>query len=278
MAFKTYDKLQDIQGSLAPEGVATVNLPLKRSYHYLDMTYSGVTLAQMAYLRLMVNGKAEQTFKGADFLNVQNQFDRMQAASGILRIPFERVGMLTRAARESTIIGTGFPQNLDQNSENYNPIPIATLAFEVEFAAGSFTPVLAFSAQRSEPRPVGQIRKVNNFIYTASGSGEIQIADLPRVDPITRMIFKPSANNITNVLIEADGFKVFDRNTAQNELAQLMGVRDPQTGYWIVDFGEQGYASEYILSRILQDLRITVTTDGAMTIDLQVETVGGLRG
>ncbi len=278
MAFKTYDKLQDIQGSLAPEGVATVNMPLKRSYHYMDMTYSGVTLAQMAFIRLMINGRAEQTIKGADFLDVQNQFELMQAAAGILRISFEREGMKTRTARESTTINTGYPQNLNQDSKFYNPVPISTLALEVEFAAGSFTPVLAFSAQRSEAKPVGQIRKINNFIYTTSASGDFQIADLPRVDPITRLIFKPSANNITNVLIEADGYKAFDRSTAQNEKAQLEGVRDPQTGYWIVDFGEQGYASEYVLTRILQDFRITVTTDGAMTCDLQVETVGGLRG
>ena len=278
MAFQTYDKLQDIQGSLTPEGVAAVNMPLRRSYHFLDMTYSGVTLAQMSYLRLMINGRAEQTIKGADFLDVQNQFERAQAASGILRIPFERTGLLTRTAKESTIIGTGFPQDLNKDSDTFNPIPISTLSYEVEFAAGSFTPVLSFSAGRSEGRPVGQIRKINNFIYQTTGSGDIQIADLPRQDPITRMIFKPSANNITNVLIEADGFKAFDRNTAQNIKAQLEGVRDPQTGYWIVDFGENGYASEYILGRILQDLRITVTTDGAMSIDLQVETVGGLRG
>lgn len=278
MAFTTYDKLQDIQGALSPEGVATVNMPLKRTYHYLDMTYSGVTLAQMAYLRLMINGRAEQTFKGADFLDVQNQFDKANAASGILRIPFERLGMLTRAARESTVIGTGYPQNLDRNSPEYNPIAISTLAFEVEFGAGSFTPVLSFSAARSEAQPVGQIKKVNNFIYEKTGSGDLQIADLPRQDPITRIIFKPSANSISNVLIEADGFKVFDRTTDQNEKAQLEGVRDPQSGYWVVDFGEQGYASEYILGRILQDLRITVTCSGSMTIDVQVETIGGLRG
>ena len=244
---------------------ATCRLPIGRTYHALLLTYSGVTLAQMDEIRLVANGKVFQRFKTGTFLDVLAQFTGRAAASGVIVVDFDRINMKLREGEEFTAIGTGIADD---------PTPITTFNMEVDLSAAAVTPALSLKAIQSEPKALGLIRKIREFSYNAPATGDYEVADLPKGDLIGRIVFESA--NITKVKIERDNRTVFERATAENELIQTDGVRVPQTGYWVYDPTELGYASESLATAGVQDLRITLTMSAAGAVPVTVEYIGPL--
>lgn len=262
---------------------ASLNMPIGLTYHGLLITYSGVTLAQMTELRLKGNGRDIFTTTVED-LDVCNQFNGLEAASGILYLPFDRVKLLTRAGVELSAIGTGAPLNNDAGTPEapnpaYNPTPLSTFQLEIDIDGAATSPALSAKAYQSAPRPLGAFIKRRKFNFTITGTGDFEISDLPKGDLIDKIWLKDNggAGDILGVKLERDNFLSFDRLKAENDLIQQDGVRVPQTDFYVIDPTEQGFGAESIVSAV-SDFRLKVNTSGAVNLVVYVDFIGGLAG
>lgn len=233
---------------------ATCRLPIGLTYNQLGLVFGGTTFEpdDMTEIRLVANGKTIQRWNGTH-LDKVNQFEGRAAATtkDVLFLDCERYGLRTKLGQELTALPSGAANN---------PVPIRTLQLEVDIS-GSTAPTLSALGFQSAARdlkgqmqPVKQVRKFN---YTPSGTGVFEIADLPRVGEINRIVMV-TTDTIDDVEIEVDGYTMFQRTTAENEAAQIDGGRTPQSNYWIIDTTEEGNGGETIRLNGVQDFRLKV--------------------
>lgn len=266
-------RMPDAEG-VAPGQTATFKLPIGRRFHRLAMQYSGVTLAQMPEIRVLLNGKVVQRYS-AEERDKMNQGDKLAAAAGILVLPFDRNKLKTRDGEEMTSINTG---SFDDQGRGINSFHI-----EVDIAAAATAPALKLWATQSEALPggAGTVMHINKRPYTVSGAGEFQISDMVKGGvtsmAINRVYFKPSANVITRLEIERDTRTIFERDAATNErLLAEAGTRSVISGWFTVDKTEAGYGGDPINLVGVNDFRYIGVADGAMTVDVITEYLGGL--
>lgn len=272
---KTTRPMPSFQGVAAGQ-IATLTMPIGLTYHSLLITYSGATLAQMTEIRLKANGRQIFSQSAVD-LDIANQFDGKAAASGILRLDFDRLNLLTRAGQELTAIGTGAPVNNDPASGAYNPTPLSTFQLEIDIDGAAVSPALSAKAIQSAPSPLGALLKRRRFNYSQTGAGEFEISDLPKGDLMNKIWIKQSANNLTKVVMERDNFLSFERTPAENNLIQTDGVRVPQTNWFVIDPTERGFGAESIVSRV-NDFRLKFTASAATDYTIYVDYLGALGG
>lgn len=258
---------------IAAGQTATFKLPIGRRFHELQLAYSGVTLAQLTEMRLFANGKVIHRYSATDRDNL-NQFDGRAAAAGILAIPFDRYKLKTLAGEEETALNTG--------SADANGVAITSLYLEIDIDAAAVAPVLSLTATQSDALPggPGTVLHIQRHTRDAAGAGEFDISDLPRGTAtsiaLNRVIFKPSANDISKVQIDRNQYVIFERSKALNEKVQTDGVRVPQAGYIVVDKTERGYGGDPIDLVGVSDFRYKLTMTGAATLTILSEYLGRL--
>ena len=261
-----------------PEGVtaggtAVFKLPVGRRYHELMLSYAGVTLPQLTEIRVICNGKTIHRYS-ATVRDEINQFDGRVAAAGLLAIPFDRYNLKSRGGEEETALNT---DSFDQNGRG-----IRSLTVEVDIDGAAVAPVLSMWASQSEKLPggAGTILHINKFPRSAAGAGELQISDIPfggvTTQALNRVIFDPSAGDITEAKIERDTYVIWERSKALNERHQTDGVRTPQAGYFVIDKTEKGYAGDPVALVGFADYRYRLECSAAAQIDCYVETLGAL--
>ena len=253
-------KMPSFEGVAAGQ-TATCRLPIGLTYNQLVIAYSGVTLAQMDEIRLIANGKTIQRWVGGSRIDVVNQFDGRNGAAGVLLLDMERYGLRTRAGSELTALGTGV--------KSKNGPTITTLSLEIDINAAAAAPVLSAKAVQSEPREAGVLKHVRTFGYDPAAAGEFEIADLPRLGMMNRIIC--ASSDIDSIRLQRDGYTVFERDTAENEAIQSDGVRVPQAGYWVIDFSEAGNGQDALNIAGVKDLRFTLDMAAAGHVDVIVE-------
>lgn len=273
--------------SVSPGSTASFRLPIGATYEQVITTYSGTTfnLSHMAEIRVVGNGKTIMRFptigakSGGQVLDAWNQFEGRAAANGVLVLDFNRFGIRTRANEELTGLGTGFKRN-KRNAERYRAlggtgVELSTLYLEIDIKSTAVAPVLSAKAVQSPRRPLGLIKEVRAFGYTANASGDFEISDLPRGDLINKFgIFSADVNAVK---VETDRNVRFERTTAENELIQSDGVRVPQAGLWVYDPSEIGNGSEALPTKRVQDLRVTVDMAAPGAVPVLVEYLGTLE-
>jgi len=264
-------KMPSFEGVAAGQ-TATCRLPIGLTYEQLLITYTGATLAQLDAARLVANGEVIQTWTEMTKLDDVNKFDGRAAASGTIVLDLQRFGMLTRAGKEVTNLGTGI------QDRTVDPNPITTLQIEIDINSAATTPTLAATAIQSPAAPAGLVKKVKEFTYTVSATGENQVSDLPKKGLINRIIIgNDSTLGISKVVVERDNFKMFERTSAENELIQTDGVRVPQADYWVIDPSELGYSAEPISLDGVNDFRLYITTTGTGQMPITVEYIAPLE-
>src|SRR5690554_3428227 len=127
-----------------PGSQALIKLPIGRRFHHLFLIYSGVTLAQMTEIRILANGKVFQSFSATQ-RDKMNQFVGLEAANGILQIPFERMGLKNREQQELTAVNTKVP---DQQGRAINALTV-----EIDITSDATAPSLKMVATQSAPVP-----------------------------------------------------------------------------------------------------------------------------
>ncbi len=261
-----------------PEGVsaggtAVFKLPVGRRIHNLMLAYAGVTLAQLTEIRVIANGKTIHRYS-ATVRDSLNQFDGMEAAGGLLVIPFDRFNLKNRGGEEETALNT---DSYDQSGRG-----IGSVTIEVDIAAAAAAPVLSMTSTQSEKivGGSGTVLHINKYPRSAAGAGEVQVSDIPHggitTQALNRAVFVPSAGDITDVKIERDTYILWERSKALNERHQTNGVRVPQSGLIVVDKTEQGYAGDPIAMAGFSDFRFRLEASAAAQIDCYMETLGSL--
>ena len=265
--------------SVAPCQTATVKFPIGNRYHELQVAYSGVTLAQMTEIRMYLNGKVFQTFSGVD-RDKFNQFDGLSAASGILKIPFDRQGLKTLAAEEETAIDTGRIDPLKDPERNGEQV--TSFYMEIDIDPGATAPTFKVNATVSESLGigVGMVLHIKRDTRTFGGKGEFDVSDLAYGKStsmyLNRVWFKPSAGQLDKQRIERNTVVLFERDKALNEFLQGDGVRHPQSGYQVIDRTERGLGGDPIMLVGASDFRYILTASTGMTLTIFSENLGRL--
>ncbi len=252
---------------------ATAKLPIGRRFHELQLTYSGVTLAQITEIRLFANGKVIHRYSGTD-RDSMNQFDGRAAAGGILAIPFDRFNLITQAGREETALNTG--------SVSEAGLSINSLYLEIDIDGAASAPAFSMTATQSDALAggPGTVLHVQRHTRDFAGAGTFDISDLPRGTAtsiaLNRIFFKESANAITDVKLERNQYTIFERSATLNSKVQTDGIRTPQSDIYVVDKTERGFGGDPIDLVGVSDFRYNLTVDGAMTVTAYSEYLGRL--
>lgn len=258
---------------VSPGNTAIFKLPVGRRFHELQLAYSGVTLAQMTEIRVLVNGKPIHRYP-ATVRDVMNQFDGREAANGILVIPFDRYGLKNRAGEEETALNT--------DSVGADGRKIGSLTVEIVIHPDATAPVLSMNATQSERLEggPGSVMHVMHFPRTAGGAGELQVSDLPfgmlTSQALNRVFIKPSAGTIDKVILERDTYTIWEREAALNSMMQQHGIRVPQAGWFVIDKSEKGYGGDPVGLVGFHDFRYRLECSAAATVDFHVEYLGAL--
>jgi len=254
---------------------ALAKLPIGNRFHRLFLIYSGVTLAEMTEIRVLANAKTIHRYSATE-RDVLNQYRGLDAAAGILEIPFDRQDLLTRKGQEETAINTG-----SQNPNSGQIITALNLEVDVdENAVGtpSFQ-VYAEISDRIDGGP-GTVLHVKKHTRSAAGAGELEIADLPfnqrTAMGLNAVFIKPSANDISKIVVERGLYKVFERTKALNERIQTNGYRYPQAGWHAVDFTENRFGGNTLNLVGYQDFRYLLDMTGAAQLNIISEYMGQL--
>ena len=259
-------RLPGIEGASAGN-TAVLRIPRGRTYKQIFMEYSGVTLAQMNEIRVVMNGDVRARFKGADFLDKYNQFEGRAAAAGSIALDFERYNLRTKDAEEITALGTGDPQD---------PTPITSLSLEIDIDAAAAGPQFTFTARTQPASQLGLFKAVKNFVYNPTATGEYDIVDLPLGPVMNRIVLQNT--NITRVQIERDDVIIFDRSKALNAQIQADGVRVPDSDWFVIDPTEIGNGSSGIITAGVQSFNVKITLSTAGAVPVLVEYLDSLAG
>lgn len=268
--------------SVAAGQTATFNLPIGRRYHDLRFALTNITAAQVDMLRIKVNGESIITCTGAELDSI-NQFDGRAAAAGLLSVGFDRFSLYSQQGEEITALQTG-------SADPKTGVSITQFSAELDINAAVVNPAISLTATQSDNDPKvpgpGLIRRLMRYSRTFSAAGIVELSDLPKgtegpkFQIINRTVFKTAA---TNLEIERDNRKVFQRSKTVNDRIQADGVRVPQAGYFVYDPTEEGYDYEGVTlfdpaGRAYQDLRYLLELPAGETTIALVEYLGALQG
>lgn len=267
---------------VAASQTATFNLPIGRRYHDLRLALTNITVAQVGQVRIKANGENIRTYSGPELDSI-NQYDGRAAAGAILTVPFDRFGLYSQKGEEATGIQTG-------SADPKTGVAITQFTLEVDLTAGPVNPAIEVTATQSDNDPKnpgpGVILRVMRYTRIFGAAGIAELSDLPKgtegpkFQGINRVFFKSAA---TNLEIERDNRKIFQRSKTLNDRIQVDGVRVPQAGYFVYDPTEEGYDYEFLTLfddqlRPFQDLRYLLTLPAGETMVALVEYVGALQG
>jgi len=273
----------------AGEGIAvgqtaTFKLPIGRRYHQLRLIGSATTfsVSDITEIRLFINGQVAQRFSGAQ-RDKMNQFDgrhpaTIDATSFELVIPFDRYKLNTLAGEEETALNTG-------SADPKTGQQITSVYMEVDLAnPGGITgtPTFLLLATQSEALAggPGTVMFIQRFTRNIAGSGDFDIADLPRGDAnriaLNRVFFNPDANNITRIVAERNQYIIWDRTSTDNVRVQNDGYRVPQIGWFVIDKTENAAGGDPIDLLGAADFRFRLSVDGAMNPAIIAEYLGTL--
>ncbi len=248
---------------VAAGAIATARLPIGLTYEQLLITYGGATLAQLNEIRIIGNGKTIQRYTSGTRLDQLNKYHGRAAAAGVLVVDFNRYGLRTRAGEEVTALGTG--------ARDTGGIELSTLAVEIDIDGAAVSPTLSVKAIQSAPRPLGLVRWVREFTYSAPASGDYEISDIPKGHLFNTVHFNSAS--INSLEIQRDRFTVFKRTAAENSLVQTDGVRVPQASVFTFDPTEIGNGAEALETAGVHDLRFVLNMSGASSVPVTVESI-----
>lgn len=264
---KVTRKLPSFEGVAAGQ-TATLRCTIGLTYHQILIAYSGATLAQLDALRVIANGQIIWRVTEVSKLDLINRFQGRAAASGVIVVDFDRHNLRTIDGEEVTALGTGHPEDAN---------PITTLSIEVDVNAAASSPVLSAKAIQSEARPVGLVKHIREFNYTASATGLFEISDLPKGHIYNQVFFgNDGVVGYTSITMERDNFIGFDRSKAENELIQNDGYRTVQGDFLVYDPTENGAGSEGLATMNVNDLRFRMQVGATGQIPVTVVSLAPL--
>ncbi len=272
-----WEKLTEVQ-NVAASSTGTIRLPIGWIYHGVFLNLTNITAASINELRVIANGQTIMRGSGVEFdtLNQQLGLAAVSAAS-VLYIPFERLGLQNRTLAEMTSLLTAHPYGDARQTR------ITSLIIEIDLDA-TVAPSLTAYAKR-DPVQAGRplwIKRLSKFTQDFS-SGENQIDRLTtggeQYKAVNRIMIDEAAAMLTEMRIERDNFKAWDRTAALNNAVLANGKfnRAAMAGYFIFDTTEDGFGGNLLDIEGISDLRlITQFASAQVGTNILVEYLGGL--
>lgn len=287
MGLKSTIKLPNPEG-VAAGGTATFRIPVGNRIHSLLLVYNyhatNQNLTHFTELRLFVNGVIFQRFSATQ-RNTLNLFDRKSTTNGVLEIPFDRFGLKTVAAQEETALNTGVADKMGRK--------ISSMYMEVDISGGATIAAsdLSLYAKVSDairtlpngdPAGPGTIPYIRLEQRTSAGADtDFQISDLvnpgvnaPDKVALSRVTFIPSTGSISTLKVDRNNYQIFDRPATLNSAMQANGVRTAQSGYYVIDTGENAQGGDMIDLFGMTDYRYRLGLSAGMTITVLSEYLG----
>jgi hypothetical protein len=241
---------------------ATLNCPVGLTYDRIDFEYSGVTLAQMKNIEVVVNGKPVMTFKDANRIKALNDYYRRSETTGFLTLWFARPEQKTVQEQRLTALGTA---------------DVSTLAINMDIDAGADNPVIVGYAVQSEPAPLGAFIKVREFQFDSAVAGDFEVSTLPKGPRILALhAFKA---DIDNLEVELDSQKVFEGSKTFIQSVQKSYGRFPQTALAThFDTALEGDLSQALVTAGAQDMRFRFGLTSSGAVGVLIEYLDGFAG
>ncbi|TVZ37682.1 hypothetical protein P886_2025 [Alteromonadaceae bacterium 2753L.S.0a.02] len=253
---------------------ATVRLTGPRCYH--DVTVqTNFPFAQINAIRIVANNRTVQEYTG-EALNAFNKFDDLQATDDtFFTVYFDQSGLKQRAHEEMTAFNVGSTNPKDGSI-------LADLELQFDIDAAATNPSVVNSWATVSPVKAGgpgAIRSIYRLPGTAGVSGRWDFDKLPKrtrgAQFLSRLFIK--AANITEIELQRDMRTNWERTAALNTRLQGDSDRNPQAGWFVIDFTEDGYGENRLDVRTVNDLRLKVTSSGAETVEMFAEYIGELE-
>ena len=246
-------------------GTSTVNLLVGRRYHALLLQFmvAGVLATQaeieacVSEVRLIVNGKLMRRFSAADAYKILG-LNGIGFNAGFLPIYFSEPNRASVMDEELT--------SWDLKDEN-------SFTLEIDMTVGAaaivWSGVMVYDYLRNvNPQTQQPFKQIVKWLKQGFnlGSGEVDIDNLPKSNPIQRIhIFTAEA---TRVRVKSDSIDVYDETSEQNEarLAAYGLVQQADTLPAVFDYTQQ--LSDYLPvvgkdGTLLNDLNVKVTMANA---------------
>jgi Viral coat protein P2 N-terminal domain len=241
---------------------ATLNCPVGLTYERIELEYSGVTLAEMKNVEVVVNGKPVMTFKDMARVEALNDYYGRAKTAGFITLHFARPEMNQLNDQRIMALGTQ---------------DVATLAVNIDIAASATAPVIKAHAVLSEPQKLGAFIKVREFQFDASVAGDLEISTLPKGPRIMAAHFFKA--DVDSVEVEIDSQRVFDGSKALIQSLQKTYGRVPQTALAThFDTVLEGDPSQSLSTRNAQDMRFRLELATAGGVSILVEYLDGFAG
>lgn len=255
---------------------AVLSLPIGKTYEQVVFEFSGVTLAQMLYPELILNGKTVQRFDSMQQLQDLNLYYNRNAdasGSGVLPWWFIRPELSDPISRRFTALGTADLQT-------------AQIKFTVSGAAAA--PAIEAYAYKSRQTPLGMITKIKSFPATFATAGQQDIDNIPRSGARIAAIHLIKSD-VSKVYVEVEGRRVLNGLKSSLQVDQEDYGRVPDADFTTIDFLLDGDINHAMATevedppgsgrtRLISDFRIQPTIDTAGSINVLVEYLDGFAG
>ena len=243
---------------------ATLDCSTGLTYDKITFPFSGVTLAQMENVDVLINGKVVQSFKDAQEIVDLNTYYGVTYHAGFLVMFFNSIHMDTNLERRLTGLGTA---------------DIDTLQIRMDIDTAAAAPAIEAFATLSDPAPLGALVKVKSFPTSFATSGKQDIDNLPRGPRILAIhLFKA---DVSEVEVEIDSVTIFEGSKSLIEVDQKDAVhaRAPLTAAAThIDFMLEGDTAQALVTAQAKDFRIRPTIDTAGALRTVVEYLDGFQG
>lgn len=250
-------------GGVSEGATATLNLPIGWNYHSLILTRGGTTFDHdhMTAIRVLADGVPVWDVTGAH-LDDQQEHDGLangNNTTGLSVINFERAGLSLPRQRAATAIDSRL---------------MRTLQVEVDIS-GTTAPTLSAKGLVSTGALAdARIVKKRKFTRTATGSGTLEVSDLPFGSDLINRIFLHHGGNVDSVTMKRDNAIVYERSEAEQNLIQSNGVKTTVSNVFVIDPTETGEGDQAIVTAGVSDFKLELEMGGSDTVTIYVEYLG----
>lgn len=247
---------------------ATLQLPIGVTYNGVLLGLTNVTKAQLTRIVVRTNKKIHIDASGSH-LDAMNTYKGGAVDAGFLLIDFTEHQAKDILSEFAGSIGTGEG--------------VSSLTVEVTIDGAAVNPALKSWGMVSSPAALsGNIHTMIPQTVSYSGAGTWDL-ELPHGEGSAHVIkrvwlFKDSgAGVVSEVEAKKNGLEIHKLPAAANEFIQKHYEGTPPASCYCVDFVAGNHvAGEALTTKDAQDLRLKITTSGAITLTYYIESFANL--
>ena len=244
------------------------------------MTYESVTLgltdiakSKITNLDVRANGKPFQSFKSVADMEAISKYYKHHVATGEVEIPFLRKHFTQAAQARMFNMGVS---DLSTAEISFDIGEITTGSPAVKAKGTRYTHVDKIGNPDKDANRLGAITKIRHFTYASAVAGRYEISDLPKEMFLQALHLK--SDNVAEVKLELNGQVVWELTKAEMVEYLKRHGRDPQTGWYHLDWMLTNELGNQLSLNGLYDFRLILEMSAPDTIVVYPEYWSGLGG